>query len=66
MEKSYGAFDFVWPLTTTLYTVFKPRGILKLGRKKKINTLRLPHCIDFAWQKCIKSSNFYLISVTCK
>lgn len=49
MEKSYEAFDFVLPLTTTLHTVFKYRGILKLGREKSI--LGLPHFISFAWQK---------------
>lgn len=64
MEKSYGAFDFVWPLT--LCVLYSNPVVFSSCKGKRINILSLPHCINFIWQKCIESPNFHLISVICK
>lgn len=44
--KSHMELLILFSLLLLCNTVFKPRGILNLGREKK-NILKLPNCINF-------------------
>lgn len=53
-------------LLLLLCTLYLTQRYSQAGKEKKIQHSQAPTLYQFSWQKCIKSSNFHLISVTCK